>query len=105
MAREKLGQILLGGATNPYAAFRCLTETGNNLLQLKQKLLTIADKLADLIHKEEEAIVVTLVCEVMTYFSAEGLWSQGNGIALNTLVNGIVGKIRLHRLGDINEFT
>ena len=105
MSGKQLGQILLGSTSYPNAAVRGLAETGDNLLQLEQKLLPVADELANLIHEEEEAVVVALVRKVVTNLGAERLRSQSDSIALDVLIDGIIGKIRLYGLGDINQFT
>ena len=40
----------------------------------------------------------------MLDFGAEGLWSQGYGVALDVLVDGVVGKLRFNALSNLDKF-
>ena len=104
MAGEELGEILLGGAAYPDAAIGGLAKPGYYLLQLKQQLFAVAYELADLIHKEEKTVVVGFVSKIVLDFGTESFGSEGDGVALDILVDRVIGKAGLYGFGNLNQF-
>ena len=82
------------GASYPRFSLAWQIYIRDYLLQLEKKSGTVVDKLANLIGKEHDAVIVALACDVAFEFCHEGFYAQVDGVGSDFFADNIGGKRR-----------
>ena len=82
------------GASYPRFSLAWQIYIRDYLLQLEKKSGTVVDKLATLIGKEHDAVIVALACDVAFEFCHEGFYAQVDGVGSDFFADNVGGERR-----------
>ena len=100
---HNLRKVLLGSTSHPYLVVASLREFGDNLLEVEITVTLLVDKLAHLIGKENQTVVIALVLQVGSQFHTEAVDTH-IGVSLDdALTDAIYGEGRGKLLGNIQH--
>ncbi len=102
--RHQHGEVLLGSTCQPGLVVASVAKPRDNLLQLEQELPVVADKLAYLVHQEEDAVVrIVLGSDVFLQFPAENSRADVLLVFLDGFLYGICSDGGYQLFGNLQQ--